>query len=572
MNLESSSSTTKWIAASPSFKNKEWFLGMFGLAVALIIVLALITDATAFVVALILTLGGVCYLVYRQIDQTNQAVRTLYESEQRFRLLVDEVCDYAIFGLDPVGKVMSWNNGAQRMTGYLPEEVTQQPFAKLCVGVHEGGIDAEALLAKALKEGRVKLDIQFVRNDGSRYLTSTVVTPLEDEGGRLRGFSVIATDITAKKQAEDELLASHQFIQRVTAALPDMLFIMELKEERLVFINDEAETILGYSEAALQKLGNGALKHLLHPEDIAWVQALREQAGKMKDGEVFQFEARLRDVKEEWRWFSIRSVVFTRSPEGEPTQSLCLAQDLTMLKRAQEDVRRFEQIALSRERLALLGELSASVAHEFRNPLLGVQHCVEDLRSRVGDDPGMKGVVDLLEEGLSRMDHVSGRLLRLARNDEGAARTLSDVASCVEGTCGFVRSHAQRAGVQLHTEVEPNLPHIKLHPERLSEALLNLIYNAIDACEPGNMVSLRVRQRPAEEKMEILVSDNGTGIPAELREKIFEAFFTTKAAGRGTGLGMTIVRRIIEAHGGTIELLEQEAKGTTFRILLPMTK
>jgi len=73
MNLESSSSTTKWIAASPSFKNKEWFLGMFGLAVALIIVLALITDATAFVVALILTLGGVCYLVYRQIDQTNNA-------------------------------------------------------------------------------------------------------------------------------------------------------------------------------------------------------------------------------------------------------------------------------------------------------------------------------------------------------------------------------------------------------------------------------------------------------------------------------------------------------------------
>jgi two-component system NtrC family sensor kinase len=101
---------------------------------------------------------------------------------------------------------------------------------------------------------------------------------------------------------------------------------------------------------------------------------------------------------------------------------------------------------------------------------------------------------------------------------------------------------------------------------------LNLIYNAIDACNPGDSVSVRVRQRPAEEKMEILVSDTGTGIPAELREKIFEAFFTTKAAGRGTGLGMTIVRRIIEAHGGTIELLEQEAKGTTFRILLPMNQ
>lgn len=571
MNLESSSSASKWISTSPSFKNKEWFVGMFGIAVALIIVLALITDATAFVIALILTLGGVCYLVYRQIDQTNIAVRTLYESEQRFRLLVNEVCDYAIFGLDPVGKVTSWNTGAQRMTGYDPVEILQQPFAKLCVGEIEGGVNAELVLAKAVKEGRVTLEAQFVRRDGSRYLTSTVVTPLEDEHGRLRGFSIIATDITARKQAEEELRASHQFIQRVTAALPDMLFIVDLKEERLVFINDEAEHILGYSTDQLQKLGPGGLRHLLHTEDHPWAEALREKAAHLKDGEVFQFEARLRDVKEEWRWFSIRSVVFSRQ-DGAPTQTLCLAQDLTMLKRAQEDVRRFEQIALSRERLALLGELSASVAHEFRNPLLGVQHCVEELRSRCGDDPGMKGVVDLLEEGLSRMDHVSGRLLRLARNDDGSAKALSDIASCVEGTCGFVRSHAQRAGVQLHSDVEPNLPQIKLHPERLSEAMLNLIYNAIDACKPGDSVSVRVRQRPAEEKMEILVSDTGTGIPAELREKIFEAFFTTKAAGRGTGLGMTIVRRIIEAHGGTIELLEQEAKGTTFRILLPMNQ
>lgn len=550
---------------------KEWLVVVLGLAIALIVILALVSQEKVFLFALIIALGGVCYRVYKQIEETNDATRTLFESEQRFRLLVEEVCDYAIFGLDPLGNVMSWNTGAQQMMWYSPAVIRGQHFAKLVIGVDAGGVDADALLAKAAKEGRVQLEAHFVRQDGSRYLTNTVITPLGAADGQLRGFSVIASDITARKQAEKELLDSHRFIQQVTATLPDLLFIVHPKEEELLFINKESSALLGYSEETLQKLGKGLLLHLVHPEDGPWVRTLGEQCAKMKDGEVFQFEARLRNAMDEWRWFNMRAVVFSRETVKSPMQTLCLAQDLTMLKRAQDDLYRIEQIALSRERLALLGELSASVAHEFRNPLLGVQHCVEELRTRCGSDPNIKAVVDLLEEGLLRMDHVSGRLLKMARSDSGMG-VLSDIGPCIEGTCGFVRSHAQRAGVQLHAQVEPNLPMIPLCAERISEALLNLIYNAIDACPNGGSVFVRARKSSAEQKIEIQVSDTGTGVANELREKIFETFFTTKMNGRGTGLGMTIVKRIVDAHCGSIELLPQTDKGTTFRILLPMTE
>jgi PAS domain S-box-containing protein len=571
MTMETSNSTTtKWVSAPPNYAVKEWFVGIFGLATAAIIILALVTNATAFVITLILTLGAVCFLVYRQIDQMNEAARTLYESEERFRLLVAEVRDYAIFGLSPDGRVMSWNSGAQRMTGYSPDEIVGKPFSMLWDPSGSGtGSHAQRLLLNATQEGRVQIEASVRRKDSTNFMVSTVVTPLAGESNTLRGFSVIASDITAKKKAEEALLTSHRFIQRVTSTLPDILFTYDMHDDIAAFINDEARTILRHSEEALKELAHKPLQRLVHPDDRACFSSLKENSASLRDGEVLVFEARLADASGEWRWFSLRAVVFARAADGMPSQMLFLAQDMTQLKRAQEDMKRFEQAALSRERLALLGELSASVAHEFRNPLLGVQHCVEELRARCRDTE-LTELVDLLSEGLSRMDHVSSRLLRLARNDEGT-RALSDVAQCIEGTCAFVRSHAQRAGVRLHMSIEPNMPPVPLNAERLSEALLNLIYNSIDACEPNDSVTVSARQRVEANKLEICVSDTGSGIPSDLKEKIFEAFFTTKASGRGTGLGMTIVRRIIEAHRGNIELLDQDSKGSTFRILLPLS-
>lgn len=559
----STTSTTKWIEPPP-LAEKNWFLYVFGSAVIVITSIALLTNTVVFVISLLFTLCCVGYLVHRQIEQAQHATHSLFESEQRFRLLVDEVYEYAIFAIDPQGKVMSWNAGAARMLGYVPNEILAKPLDGLCVNESEGGIAVEAVLAKAVSEGRVQVECWFVRSNGTRLLGNAVITPMESNSGTLSGFSVIVSDITARREAEESLKTSHRFIQRVTDAVPDLLFIVDLSDERVMFINREG----GFKTGDLDKTDTVTVRQLFHTEDVSQFDRLKDRCATLKDGAVYQFEARQRKTAGDWRHVSIRAVVFSRDEKGAPTQTLCLAQDLTELKQAQEDKRRFEQVALSRERLALLGELSASVAHEFRNPLLGVQHCVEELRARTN---GQKDdVVELLAEGVSRMDHVSERLLRLARNDDGV-RHPTDLAVCIEGTCGFVRSHAQKAGIQIDTEIEPNLPAIPLQAERLSEALLNLIYNAIDACEPGERVCIKVRSMPEISKIELLVSDSGAGIPAEIKDKIFEAFFTTKVPGRGTGLGMTIVRRIIEAHRGSIELMDQTSKGSTFRILLPMS-
>jgi signal transduction histidine kinase len=133
-----------------------------------------------------------------------------------------------------------------------------------------------------------------------------------------------------------------------------------------------------------------------------------------------------------------------------------------------------------------------------------------------------------------------------------------------------VKIRAQKDGIELTAKVEPNLPLVPMDPSRISEALLNFLTNALDACQEGGKVEVRA-QRHAERAnvIEIEVVDNGSGIPPELRKRIFEPFFTTKPVGKGAGLGLTIARTIAESHGGAIQVADAPGGGTRVSILLP---
>jgi signal transduction histidine kinase len=238
-------------------------------------------------------------------------------------------------------------------------------------------------------------------------------------------------------------------------------------------------------------------------------------------------------------------------------------------KRAEEERARMEQFAAARERLALLGELAAGIAHEFRNPLDGVLNCVQLLRPIVGEKPSDRELVDMAEEGLRRMDTISARMLRLGREEKGQ-RLPTVMKEVVDSAVSLIAIRAQKQGVHLAVQVDPDLPLVDLDAERISEALLNLLTNALDACKSGCTITVRGLKVPGSgEAVEIRVIDDGSGIPAEVRSKIFEPFFTTKPVGKGSGLGLAISRKIAEIHGGSLKLLES-GQGTTFSILLPV--
>jgi signal transduction histidine kinase len=239
---------------------------------------------------------------------------------------------------------------------------------------------------------------------------------------------------------------------------------------------------------------------------------------------------------------------------------------------AEEERARLTRRVAARERLAILGEMSAGVAHEFRNPLHGVLNCMEMLRKRIGTDPADVELLDLADEGLRRMDDISGRMLSMGREDTGL-KAPTIVAQVVQNAVSMVRFRAQKENIQLDVNVDTGLPQVVMDAARISEAVLNLLTNALDACVSGGRVELRA-QRHAEQNNAVLIEvlDNGSGIPLDVRKRIFEPFFTTKPVGKGAGLGLTIVRAVVENHGGTVVISPRPEGGTRAALILPIQR
>ncbi|HSQ67255.1 MAG TPA: ATP-binding protein [Polyangiaceae bacterium] len=224
-----------------------------------------------------------------------------------------------------------------------------------------------------------------------------------------------------------------------------------------------------------------------------------------------------------------------------------------------------ERVALSREKLARVGELSAGVAHAVRNPLHGLINSVDLLHSRLSGDARTEDTLALMSDALGRIESVTQRLLSLTRDaplhaepcdvDALVVDTLKLVSPSTRGSLATVRTALGAPGTA------------KLDANRFAEALANVLDNAIHACREGGTVL--VRTSVDDGRIAVRVVDSGEGIPDEYVSKVFDPFFTTKAVGEGTGLGLAIAQRIVEEHGGALTLDSKAGAGTTVSILLP---
>jgi len=236
--------------------------------------------------------------------------------------------------------------------------------------------------------------------------------------------------------------------------------------------------------------------------------------------------------------------------------------------------RALQQELRRRERLAFLGELAASVAHEVNNPLDGIQNCVRILR-RCPDDPQRtEHMLDLIDDGLQRIELIVRRLLTLARQNV-VRPSEAGIETIVDRAVESVRSKAEAAGV---TIVRSNQAAIMVRADELllEQVFVNLLTNAIDSMPDGGEVSIRISREPlpsgdgAGEAVWVRIADTGCGIPPDVMPHIFEPFYTTKQGGRGTGLGLAIAARIVEAHHGRIAAESPPGGGAVFSVCLPL--
>jgi signal transduction histidine kinase len=233
------------------------------------------------------------------------------------------------------------------------------------------------------------------------------------------------------------------------------------------------------------------------------------------------------------------------------------------LRRSYADLARAQQQLIAGERLAALGELSAVVAHEVRNPLAVIFNSLGSLRRLVRPAGDAKMLFGIIEEEADRLNRIVGDLLDFARPSQPELRAEHLERVVVDAVNAAVAQHAGL--IEVVRDLDPEVPVVAMDARLVRQAVLNVAVNAVQAMPRGGRLTLRTRRDGEQALLEI--EDSGVGIPEEVRGRIFEPFFTTKAS--GTGLGLAVVKRIVEGHGGAVTVRGAPGAGTVFSLRFP---
>ena len=348
-----------------------------------------------------------------------------------------------------------------------------------------------------------------------------------------------------------------EVLKPILDALPFYVLLVD-EEHRIITSNRAVQRELDKLPADLEGCH---CPEAIHGEKKAYagctLEEAVEQGGVAVEKEFFD--------KETGRW--MESMIYPVDVAEDKAQLYVhFVRDISESKRMRE-------IAISRERLARVGEFSARLAHNIRNPLHGLLNSVAHLQTRFGgEDSETAEILTWMTEGLSRLERVTRRMLTLTRETPIEKRSLS-LNKIVRDAVSLVSERVRDRGPELEMDLKP-LPHVGLDPDRLGEVVVNLLDNAMDACGDGGAVDVRTyahtgRGEGGLRGQCLEVQDSGAGIPAELLDKVFDPFFTTKPVGEGSGLGLAIARRVITEHAGEVEVQSEEGKGTLIRVVLP---
>ncbi|MGE0442127.1 MAG: nitrogen regulation protein NR(II) [Gemmatimonadales bacterium] len=265
-----------------------------------------------------------------------------------------------------------------------------------------------------------------------------------------------------------------------------------------------------------------------------------------------------------------RVYLMSRHPmrlDGEEiTHVITIGEDVTESRGVQEQI-------IRQEKLAALGQLVAGVMHEINNPLATISACAAaaDARLGAGTDPAVKEYLEIIDKEVVRSTRIVDGLLEFARpNPSGRPKRRVELNDLIGRTLFLLKHHKRFKRLAVTTELGPSIP-VEANEELIIQVLMSLMLNAVDAMSDGGRLTLRAR-RAARAEAAIEVEDTGCGIPKSELPKLFEPFYTTKPPGQGTGLGLSIAYGIMKDHGGRIEVESEVSRGSTFRVVFPVTE
>jgi PAS domain S-box-containing protein len=491
----------------------------------------------------------------------------------------------AMMALSPLGAVVYWNKGAENTFGYTRAEAIGRELSELIIPADRIEED-EKFFKQIIDSGQSTFESLRKRKDGSMIPVDISTRVILDDQGRVKYIFSSKKDITDRKLVEEALQGSELRYRRLFESAKDGILILDGESGQIVDVNPYLKEMLGFSKQDLigKRLWEiGPLKDVIASK-IAFSKL--QQHGYIRyDNLPFEScEGLVRHVE----------VVSNSYLAGESLVIQCNIRDITERKLTEEELlqtnQRLEgalaelltktaelasmtQQLWQASKLATMGELAASVAHELNNPLATISLHAEMLLGQTAADNSNRRSLLVIEQEVERMATLVSNLLLFSRRSRQELSTL-DLCEELNNTLDFIQYHLRSNGIDIVKDCPTVLPTVQADRQQLHQVFLNLISNASDAMPKGGTLTVRSRvgaMAGGHSAVVVEFSDTGTGVRTGDLSKLWEPFFTTKPEGKGTGLGLAICRRIVEEHRGTIEIETGPGKGTTVRITLPAT-
>lgn len=450
------------------------------------------------------------------------------------------------------GKFVLANQALAKLTGYSQDELLRMNYGELTPDEYRG-LQATAI-GRVIETGEpAEFEREYIRKDGSRVPVALTVSMVKGEDGKPAGLAAIVRDITERKQAEAAMRQSEERYRRLVQVSPDAIFV--LRGDAIMFGNGEGLRLLGATVES-QIVGRRLVDFI--PVDKRAVVRRRLSRVAEEQEQVPLFEQAL--VRLDGSMIEVEVTVAHYSNQEGPA-ILVVARDITERKRLQAQLRRTE-------RVAELGTVASGMAHEIGTPMNVILGRAEYLMERTKEEPVRKGLQTIVSQ-VERITRVMNQLLAFARRRPVEHRAL-DLRQTIEDNLEIFQERLAHNGIVVETSFAGDCPLVHADADQMSQVLINLVMNAIHAMPEGG--TLRLALALDRGMVKLTVADTGSGMPQEVIAKVFEPFFTTKEFGKGTGLGLTVVKGIIEEHSGTIHVESEPGKGTVFTIGLPINR